>query len=170
MRCCDNDWPHPTGGVVQLLSCVRLFATQWTAWCQTSQSITNFNSLLKLMSIESVMPFNHLILCHSLLLLLSVFPRVRDFSSESALHMRWPKYWHFRISPSNEYSGLICFRIDWFDTVAVQRIPKNHLQHYSSKALILWHSAFFRVRFSHPYITTEKTIASTRQTLVGKVT
>ena len=112
MRCCDSDWPHPTV-VVQSLSCVQLFATPWTTRCQTSQSTTNFQSLLKLMSVESVMPFNHLALCHSLLLLLSVFPSIRVFSSKSTLHTRWPKYWHFGISPSNEYSGLISFRIDW---------------------------------------------------------
>ena len=147
MRCCDNDWPHPTGGVVQLLSCVRLFATQWTAWCQTSQSITNFKSLLKLMSIESVMPFNHLILCHSLLFLPSIFPSIRVFSNESVLCIRWPKYWSFSfsISPSNECSEPISFRIDWLDLLSVQGTLRSILQHHSSKASILQLSASFMV-------------------------
>ena len=142
---------------VQLLSRVQLFVTPWTAACQASLSITNSWSLLKLMSIESVMPSNHLILCHPLLLP-SIFPRIRVFSSESVLHIRWPKYWSFSfsISPSNEYSGLISFRMDWVDLLAVQGTLKSLLQHHSSKASILWHSAFFIVQLSHPYMTTRK--------------
>ena len=117
------------------------------------------------------MPYNHLILCHPLLLPPSIFPSIRVFSSESVLHIKWPKYWSFTfsISPSNEYSGLISFRMDWLDLLAVQEIFKSLLQHHSSKASILWHSAFFIVHFSHPYITTGKTIALTRRTFVGKV-
>ena len=128
-------------------------------------------SLLKLMSIESVMPSNHLILCHPLLILPSIFSRIRVFSNESVLHIRWPKYWSFRfsISPSNESSGLISFRMDWLDLLAVQGILKSLLQHHSLKASILRHSAFFRVQLSHPYMTTGKTIALTRQTFVGKI-
>ena len=149
---------------VQLLSRVRLFVTPWTAACQASPSITNSQSLLKLMAIESVMPSNHLILCCPLLLLPSIFPSIRVFSNESALHMRWPKYWSFSfsISPSNEYPGLISFRMDWLDLLAVQGILKSLLQHHSSKASILWCSAFFVVQLSHPYLTTGKTIALTR--------
>ena len=144
--------------VVQLLSCVRLFATPWTAACQPSLSITNSRSLLKLMSTESVMPSNHLILCHSLLLLPSIIPSIRVFSNELVLHIRWPKYWSFSfsISPSNEYSGLISFRMDWFDLLAVQGTLKSLLQHHSSKASILWRSAFFIVQLSHPCMTTGK--------------
>ena len=125
-------------GSVQLLSQVRVFATPWTAACQVSLSITNCRSLLKLMSIKLVMPSNHLILCHSLLLLPSVFPSIRIFSNESVLHIRWPKYWSlsFSISPSNEYSGLISFRIDWFDLLAAQGTLKSLLQHHSSKVQI----------------------------------
>ena len=136
----------------------------WTAACQASLSITNSWSLLKLMSAESVMPSNHLILCYPLFLLPSIFPSIRVFSDESALHIRWPKYWSFsfNISPSNEYSGLISFRIDWFDFLAVQRTLKSLLQHDSSKASILWNSTFFMVQLSHPYMTTGKTIALTR--------
>ena len=128
-------------------------------------------SLLKLMSIESVMPSNHLILRHPLLLLPSIFPSIRVFSNESVLHIRWTKYWSFsfNISPSNECSGLISFRIDWFDLLAVQWSLKSLLQHHSSKLSILWRSAFFMVQFSHPYMTTGKTITLTRRTLVGKV-
>ena len=130
-------------------------------------------SLLKLMSIELVMPSNHLILCHPLLLLPSIFPSIRVFSNESALHIRWPEYYSFSfsfsISPSNEYSGLISFRIDWFDILAVQGTLKSLLQHHSSKALILWHLAFFMVQLSHLYMTTEKTLALTIWTFVGKV-
>ena len=127
--------------------------------------------LLKLMSTESVMPSNHLILCRPLLLLPSIFPRIRVFSNESVLRIRWPKYWSFsfNISPSNEYSGLISFRIDWFDFLAVQGSLKNLLQHHSSKASILQCSAFFMVQLSHPYMTTGKTIALTRWTFVSKV-
>ena len=145
--------------------------TPWTAARQASLSITNSQCLLKLMSIKSVMPSIHLILCRPLLLLPSIFLSIRVFSKESVLHIRWPKYWSFSfsISPSNEYSGLISFRVDWLDLLAVQGTLKSLLQHYSSKASILWHSAFFIVQLSHPYMTTGKTIALTRQTFVGKV-
>ena len=155
---------------VHSLSRIRFFATPWTAAHQASLSITNSQSLLKLMFIESVMPSNHLILCHPLLLP-SIFPRIRVFSNESVLHIRWPKYWSFSfsISPSNEYSGLISFRKDWLVLLAVQGTLKSLLQHHSSKALILQHSAFFIVQLSHPYMTTGKTIALTRWTFVGKV-
>ena len=134
-------------------------------------SITNSQSLLKFMSIESVMPSNQLILCCSLLLLPSIFPSIRVFSNESVLRIRWPKYWSFsfNISPSNEYSGLISFRMDWLDLLAVQGTLKSLLQHHSSKASILQCSAFFMVQPSHPYMTTGKTIALTRWTFVGKV-
>ena len=156
---------------VQLLSRIRLFATPWTAAHQASLSITNSQSLLKLMSIESVMPSNHLILYCPLLLLPSIFPNIRVFSKESVLHIRWPKYWSFSfsISPSNEYSGLISFRMDWFDLLAFQGTLRSLLQHHSSKASILQHSAFFIVQFSHPYMTTGKTTALTRRTSVGKI-
>ena len=139
--------------------------------CQASQSITNSQSLLKLMSIKSVMLSNHLILCHPLLFLSSVFPSIRIFSNESVLHIRWPKYWSFRfsISPFNEYSELISFRMDWLDLLAVQAMLKSLLQCYSSKASILLSSAFFIVQLSHPYMTTGKTIGLTRQIFVGKV-
>ena len=142
---------------VQSLSHVWLFVIPWTAARQASLSITNSWSLLKLMSIESVMPSNHLILC-SPLLLPSVFPSIRVFSSESVLHIKWPKYWNFSfsISPSNEYSGLISFRMDWLDFLAVQGTLKSLLQHHSSKASILWCSAFFIVQLSYPYMTTRK--------------
>ena len=142
-----------------------------TAARQASLSITNSQSLLKLMSIESVMPSHHLLLCCHLLLLPSVFPSIRVFSNESVLRIRWPKYWSFSfsISPSNEYSGLISFRMNWLDLLAVQGTLKSLLQHHSSKASILWHSAFFMVQLSHPYMTTGKTIALTRRTFVGKV-
>ena len=156
---------------VQLLSHVRFFATPWTAACQASLSITNSRSSPKLMSIESVIPSNHLILCHPLLLLPSIFPSIRVFSSESILCIRLPKYWSFSfsISPSNEYSGLISFRIDWLDLLAIQWTLKSLLQHHSSKASILQCSAFFRVQLSHLYMTTGKTIALTRCIFVGKV-
>ena len=146
---------------VQSLSCVWLFVTPWTRASQTSRSITNSRSLLKLMSIELVMPSNHLILCHSLLLLPSVLPSIRIFSKESVFHIRWPKYWSFSfcICPSNEYSGLISFRVDWSDLLAVQRTLKSLLQHHSSKASVLWRSPFFIVQLSHPSMTTGKTIA-----------
>ena len=158
-------------GSVQSLSCVWLFATPWTAALQASLSITSSQSLLKLMCIESVMPFNHLILCRSLLLPPSIFPSIRVFSNESVLRIRWPKHWSFSfsISLSNEYSGLISFRMDWFDVLAVQGTLKSLLQYHSSKASILWHSAFFIVQLSHPYMTTGKTIALTRWTFVAKV-
>ena len=145
----------------QLLRHVRLFATPWTAACQASLSITNSWSLLKLMTIELVMPSNHLILCHVLLLMPSIFPCIRVFSNELALRIRWPKYWSFSfsISPYNEHSGLISFRMDWLDLLAVQGTLKSLLQHHSSKASILWCSAFFMVQLSHPYMTTGKTIA-----------
>ena len=143
---------------VQSLSRVRLFATPWTAARQASLSITNSQSLPKLMSIESVMPSNHLILCLSFLLLSSIFPSIRVFSNESVLHIRCPKYWSFsfNISLSNEHSGLISFRMDWLDLLAVQETLKSLLQHHSSKALILQHSAFFMIQLSHPYKTTGK--------------
>ena len=156
---------------VQSLSQVQLFATPWTAACQTYLSITNSQSLLKLMSIELVMPSNHLILCLPLLLLPSIFPSIKVFSNKSVLHIRWPKYWSFSfsISPSNEYSGLISFRMDWLDLSAVQGTLKSLLQHHSSKASILQPSAFVTVQLSHPYMMTGKAIALTRQTFVGKV-
>ena len=156
---------------VQSLSRVQLFATPWTAACQGSQSITNSWSLLKLISIESVMPSNHFILCHPLFLLPSIFLSIRVFPKESVLHIRWTKYWSFScsISPSSEYPGLISFRMDWLDLLAVQGTLKSLLQHHSSKAWILWYSAFFIVQLSHPYMTTGKTIALTRWTFVSKV-
>ena len=146
-------------------------ATPWTAARQASLSITNSWNLLKLMFIELVMPSNHFILCRPLLLQPSIFPSIRDFSSESVLRIRWLKYWSFifSISPSNDYSGLISFRIDWLDLLAVQGTLKSLLQHHSLKASILWHSAFLIGQLSHPYMTTGKTIALTRQTFVGKV-
>ena len=150
---------------VQSLSCVQLFATPWSAACQASLSITNSRSLLKLM------PINHLIFCHPLLLLPSIFPSIRVFSNESALHIRWPKYWSFSfsITPSNKHPGLISFRMDWLYLLAVQGTLKSFLQHYSSKASILQCSAFFIVQLLHLYLTTGKTIALTRWTFVGKV-
>src|SRR5574337_921809 len=156
---------------IQLLRHVLLFVTPWTTARQASLSITNSQSLPKLMSIESVMPSNHLILCRSLLLLPSIFPSIMVFSNESALRIMWPKYWSFsfNISPSNELPGLISFRMDWLDLLAVQGTLKSLLQHHSSKASILWHSAFFIVQLSHPYMTAGKTIALTSRTFVGKV-
>ena len=150
---------------------VQLFATLWTAAHQASLSITNCQSLPKSMSIVSVMPTNRLILCRPLLLLPSIFPSIRVFSNESALHIRGPKYWtfSFNISPSNEHSGLISLRMDWLDLLAVQGTLKSLLQHHSSKASILQCSAFFVVQLSHPYMTTGKTIALTRWTFVDKV-
>ena len=144
--------------LVQSLSRARLLATPWTAAHQASLSITNSQSLLKLMSIESVMPSNHLILCHPLLLPPLIFPSIKVFSNESVLHMRWPKFWSFSfsVSPSNEYSGLISFRTDWLDLLAVQGTLKSLFQHHSSKASIFWCSTFFVVQLSHPYITTGK--------------
>ena len=156
---------------VQSHSRVWLFATPWTIARQASLSITSSWSPPKPMSIESVMSSNHLILCCPLLLLPSIFPSIRVFSSESALRIRWPKYWSFSfsISPSNEHPRLVSFRMDWLDLLAVQGTFKSLLKHHSSKASILWHSAFFMVQLSHPYMTTGKTIALTRQTFVGKV-
>jgi len=155
---------------LQLLNCIQLFATPWTTAHQASLSIISSRSPPKPMSIESVMPSNHLILCHPLLLLPSIFPSIRVFSNESALHMRWPKYWSssFNISPSNKHPGLISFRMHWLDLLAVQGTLKSLLQHHSSKASILQHSAFFTIQLSHPYMTTGKTIALTRRTFVTK--
>ena len=155
---------------VQSLSRVRLFATPWTAAHQASLSINNSRSLLKLMSIEPAMPSNHSILCRPLLLLPSIFPSIKVFSNESVLHIRWPKDWSFSfsISPSNEHSGLISFRSDWFD-LAVQGTLKSLLQHHSSKASILRHSGFFMVQLSYSYMTTRKIIALARWTFVGTV-
>ena len=157
--------------LVLLLSRVRLFATPWTAACQASLSISNSQSLHKLRSIELVMPSNHLFLCHPLLLLPSTFPSIKVFSNEPVLHIRWSKYWSFSfsISPSSEYSGLISFTMDWVDLLAVQGTLKSLLQHHSPKASVLWYSAFLMVQFSHPYMTTGKIVALTRQTVVGKV-
>ena len=154
-----------------MLSSVRLFATPWTAAHQASLSIINSQSLLKLMPIKSVMPSNHLILCHPLLLLPSIFPSIRVFSNESVLPIRWPKYWSFSlsISPSNEHSGLISFRMDWLDLLAVQGTVKSLLQHQSSKASIFQHLAFFIVQLWHPYMITGRTIVLTRWTFVGNV-
>ena len=141
----------------------------WTAGHQASLSFTISWSLFKLVSIELVIPSNHFILCHPLLLLPSVFSSIRVFSNESALHIRRPKYWSFSISSSNEYSELVSFRIDWFNLLAVQWTLRSLLQHHSLKSSVLWHSAFFVVQLSHPYMTTRKTIALTIQTFVGKV-
>ena len=164
-------WCQNQDSSVQSLSCVWLFATAWTAACQASLSIMNSWSLLKFMSILSVMPSNHLILYHPLLLPPSIFPSIRVFSNESALHIRWPKYWSFsfNISPSNEHAGPISFRMDWLGILAVQGTLKSFLQHHSSKTSILRHSAFFVVQLSHPYLTIGKTIALTRWTFVDKV-
>ena len=162
---------NPQFSSVQSLSRVWLFATPWITARQASLSITNSQSLLKLMSIKSVMPSRHLILCHPLLLLPSIFPSIRVFSNESILIIRWSKYWSFSfsISPSSEHPGLISFRMDWLDLLAVQGTLKSLLQHDSSKTSILRCSAFFTVQLSHPYLTTGKTIALTRWTFVGKV-
>ena len=164
-------WNLETIISVQSFSCVWLFATPWIATRQASLSITNPRRSLRLTSIESVMPSSHLTLGHPLLLLPSIFPSIRVFSSESALHIRWPKYWSFSfsISPTNEHPGLTSFRMDWLDLLAVQGALNSLLQHHSSKTSILWLSAFFTVQLSHPYMTTGKNIALTRQTLVGKV-
>ena len=155
---------------VQLLSCIQLFATPWTAAHQPSLSITNSRSLLKLMSSALMMPSSHLIFCHPFLLSPSIFPSIRVFSSESVLRTMWPNYWSFSfsLSPSNEYSGLISFRMDWLNLLAVQGTRKSLLQHHSSKASILRHSAFFIVQLSHTYVTTGKTIALTIQIFVSK--
>ena len=164
-------WVLDNSSSVQSLSRVQLFVTPWTAARQASLSITNSQSLLKLMSIKLVMPSNYLILCCPLLLLPSIFPSIRVFSNESVLCITWPKYWSFSfsISPSNEYSRLISFRMDWLDLLAVQGTLKSLLQHHNSKASILRHSAFFLVQLSHPYMTTGNTIALTRWTFVNKV-
>ena len=156
---------------VELLSRVQLFAIPWTTAHQASLSITNSQSPPKPLSIASMMPSHHLILCCPFLLLPSIFPSIRVFSNESTLHIRWPKYWSFsiNISPSNEHSGLVFFRMDWLDLLAVQGTLKSLLQHHSSKASVLLCSAFFIVQLSHPYMTTGKTIALTRRTFVGKV-
>ena len=156
---------------IQSLSHVQLFVTLCTAACQASLSITNSWSLLRLKPIKSVMPSNHLILGHPLLLPTSIFPSIRVFSNESALRIRWPKYWSFSftINPPNEYSGLISFRMVWLHLLAVQGTLKGLLQHHSSEASVLQHSAFFIVQLSHPYMITGETIALTRQTLVGKI-
>ena len=156
---------------VQSLSRVRLFATPWTTARQASLSITNSQNTSKPMSIVLVMPSSHLILCRPLLLLPSIFPSIRVFSNESALCIRWPKFWSFsfNIRPSNEHPGSISFRMDWLDLIAVQGTLKSLLQHHSSKASILWCSAFFIVQLSYPYMTTGKTIALTKRTFVGKV-
>ena len=156
---------------VQLLSRVRLFYTPWIAARQASLSITNSQSPPKPMPVESIMPSSHLILCRPLLLLPPIPPSIRVFSNELTLRTRWPKYWSFSfsISPSSEHSGLISFRMDWSDLLAVQGTLKNLLQHHSSKASIFRHSAFFTVQLLHPYMTTGKTIALTRWTFVGKV-
>ena len=147
------------------------FVTPWIAACQASPCITNSQSLLKLMPIKSVMPSSHLILCRPLLLLPTIPSSIRVFSNESTLHMRWQKYWSFsfNISPSNEHPGVISFRMDWLDLLAVQGTLKSLLQHHSWKASIFRHSAFFTVQLSYPYMTTGKTIALTRRTFVGKV-
>ena len=156
---------------VQLLNCVWLFATPWIAAHQATLSITNSLSSPRLTSIESVMPSSHLILCHPLLLLPRIPPSIRVFSNESTLHMRWPKYWSFSFSviSSKEIPGLISFRMDWLDLLAVQGTLKSLLQHHSSKASILRRSGFFTIQISHPYMTTGKTIALTRWTFVDKV-
>ena len=165
-------WTSSTISSVQFsCSVVSDSATPWTTACQACLSITNSFSLPKPMSIESVMPSNDLILCRPLLLLPSIFPSIRVFPNESTLCIRWPKYWSFsfNISPSNEHPGLISVRMDWLDLLAVQGTIKSLLQHYSSKASILWHWAFFIVQLSHPYMTTEKTIALTRWTFVDEI-
>ena len=155
--------------VVQSLSHVQLFVISWTAAYQASLSFTISRNLLRLMSINSVMPSIHLILCHPILLLPSVFPSIKVFPCESPLHIKWPNYWGFSIRPSSEYSGLISFRIDWFNLLVIKGTLKSILQHHSSKASVLQCSAFFMVRFTHAYMTPGKTIALTRWTFVGKV-
>ena len=155
--------------VVESLSPVQLFVDLWMAAQQASLPFTISWSLLRFTSIEPLMISNHLILCRPLLLLPSIFPSIRVFSNESALSIRWPKYWSFSINPSNECLGLIAFRIDWFDLLAIQGTLKSLLQHHSSKASILWCSTLFMVQLSHPYLTTRKTIALSLQTFVGKV-
>ena len=161
---------QPAVAVIYSLGRVRFFVTPWTAARQASLSITNSRSLLELMPIELVMPSNHLILCRPLLLPPSIFPSIRVFSSEPVLCIRWPEYWSFSYStsPSNEYSGLISFRMDWLDLLAVQGTHKSRLQHHSSKTSILRHSALLIVQLSHPYVTTGKTTALNVRTYVGK--
>ena len=163
--------PWQSSDSVQSFSHVRLFVIPWTEVGQASLSITDSQSLLNLISVELVMPSSHLIFCHPLLLPPPIFSSIRDFSNESVLCIRWPEYWSFSfsISPSNEYSGLISFRMDWLDLLAVQGTLKSLLQHHSAKASILQRSAFFILHLSHPYMTTGGTIALTRQTFVGKV-
>ena len=158
-------------GVFQLLSHVRLSATPWTAACQASLSFTVSQSLLRFMSIESVMPLTISSSAALFSFCLQSFPNIRVFSDDSAFYIRWPKCWSFSfsINPSSKYSGLIFFRIDWFDLLAVQGTLKSLLQYHSSKASILWHSAFFMVQLSHPYMTTGKTLALTIWTFVGEV-
>ena len=170
MSQCLKFSPQSSFVVVQSFSCARLFATPWTAACQPSCPSPS-PRVCSVMSIESVMLSNHLIFCCPFLLLPSIFPSIRIFSSQSVLHIRWPKYWSFSfsISPSNEYSRLISFRIDWLDLFAVQGTLRSLLQHHSSKASILWCSAFFIVQLSHPYMTTGKTMALTTRTFVGRV-
>ena len=170
-KCFKNGASKSHISSVQSLSHVRLFATPWTAAHQASLSMTNSRSLPKPRSIESVMPSNHFILCRPLLLLPSILPSIRVFSNESALHIRWPKYWSFsfNISPSNEHPGLISFRMDWLDLLAVQGTLQSLLQHHNSKASILLRSAFFIVQLSHTYMTTGKTKALTRRTFVDNV-
>ena len=170
-QCSQNQIKNKTFSSFQLLSCVQLFAAPWTAAHKASLSITNSWSLPKLMFIELVMPSNHLILCRPLLFPPSIFLSISVFSNESALCIRWPKYWNFSfsISPSSEYSGLISLRMDWLNLLAVQGTLKSLLQHHSSKASILQCSAFFIVQLSHPYMTIGKTIALTRWIFVGKV-
>jgi len=153
----------------QILSRIQLFETPWTAACQVSLSCTISQSWLRLLSVESVMSSNYLILCCPFLLLPSIFPSMRVFSNELALLIRWPKYWSFSISSSNEYSGLISFRIDWFDLLAIQETLKSLLQHHILKASIFWHSTFFMVQLSHPSMTTGEIIALTIRTFVSKV-
>ena len=167
---CIITFPSVYFSSVQSLSRVQLFATPWTAACQASLSITNSRSLLKLMPIELVMPSSHLILCHPFLFLPLIPPSIRVFSNESTLRMRWPKYWSlsFSLSSSNKHPGLISFRMDCLDLLAVQGTLKSLLQHHSSKASIFRCSAFFTVQLSHPYMTTGKTIALARRTFVGK--
>ena len=170
MSQCLKFSPESSFVVVWSLSCAQLFATPRTAAHQASCPSPS-PRVCSVMSIESVMPSNHLIFCHPLLLLPSIFPSIRIFSNQSVLHIRWPKYWRFSfsISPSNEYSRLISFRIDWLDLLAVQRTLRSLLQHHTSKASIIWCSAFFMVQFSYPYMTTGKTIALTRRNFVGRV-
>ena len=163
-------WKSSVELSIQSLSRIQLFATPWTSAHQASLSITNSQSSLRLTSIESVMSFSHLILCHPFLLPPSIFPSIRVFSNKSVLRIRWPKYWSFsfNISPSSEYPGLISFRMDWLDLLAVQGTLKSLLQYHSSRPSILCHSAFFTVQLSHPYMTTGRTIALTRRTFVVK--